>query len=73
SSAITRFYAPSDLSASGAGGMYREKIGSNPNWHGYVRYDTVLINVGSPTLVTWWTRHWLRTPLPFVRIRLLIA
>ncbi|KAJ6494335.1 hypothetical protein C8R45DRAFT_1135098 [Mycena sanguinolenta] len=44
-SAIARFYAPSDLG--GAGGMYRERIRSNPNWHGYPRRDTVLIDVGS--------------------------
>ncbi|KAJ6628444.1 hypothetical protein B0H10DRAFT_1717940, partial [Mycena sp. CBHHK59/15] len=31
-SAIALFYAPSDLG--GAGGMYRERIRSNPNWHG---------------------------------------
>ncbi|KAJ7845711.1 hypothetical protein B0H14DRAFT_2357935, partial [Mycena olivaceomarginata] len=34
-SAIARFYAPSNLG--GAGGMYRERIRSNPSWHGYVR------------------------------------
>ncbi|KAJ6506530.1 hypothetical protein C8R45DRAFT_508629 [Mycena sanguinolenta] len=44
-SAVARFYAPSDLC--GAGGMYRERIRSNPNWHGYPRRDTVLIDVGS--------------------------
>ncbi|KAF8203408.1 hypothetical protein K438DRAFT_1964892 [Mycena galopus ATCC 62051] len=47
-SAIARFYAPSDLG--GAGGMYREHIRSNPNWHGYARCDTILIDVGSPTM-----------------------
>ncbi|KAJ7024440.1 hypothetical protein C8F04DRAFT_1213064 [Mycena alexandri] len=47
-SAVARFYAPSDLG--GAGGMYREQIRSNPNWHGYARRDTVLIDVGSPVM-----------------------
>ncbi|KAJ6563500.1 hypothetical protein B0H10DRAFT_1688189, partial [Mycena sp. CBHHK59/15] len=47
-SAIARFYAPSDLG--GAGGMYRERIRSNPNWHGYPRRDTVLIDVDSPVM-----------------------
>ncbi|KAK6988610.1 hypothetical protein R3P38DRAFT_3409362 [Favolaschia claudopus] len=43
-SAIARFYAPSDLC--GAGGMHRERIRSNPLWHGaYARRDTVFINV----------------------------
>ncbi|KAJ7500565.1 hypothetical protein B0H11DRAFT_2155527 [Mycena galericulata] len=43
-SATARFYAPSDLC--GSGGMYRERIRSNPRWHGaYPRRDTVLINV----------------------------
>ncbi|KAJ7871547.1 hypothetical protein B0H13DRAFT_2554444 [Mycena leptocephala] len=41
-SAVTRFYAPSDLC--GAGGMYRERIRANPNWHQqYPRYDTVFV------------------------------
>ncbi|KAJ7673067.1 hypothetical protein DFH06DRAFT_1358827 [Mycena polygramma] len=41
-SAIARFYAPSDLC--GAGGMYRERIRANSNWHGkYPRYDTVFV------------------------------
>jgi len=41
-SAVARFYAPSDLC--GAGGMYRERIRSNPNWHGsYARHDTVFV------------------------------
>lgn len=45
-SATARFYAPSDLC--GAGGMHRERIRSNPRWHGaYPRHDTVLINVDS--------------------------
>ncbi|KAJ7646325.1 hypothetical protein DFH06DRAFT_1270859 [Mycena polygramma] len=44
-SAIARFYAPGDLG--GAGGMYSERIRSNPNWHGHPRRDTVLINVGA--------------------------
>ncbi|KAJ7175244.1 hypothetical protein C8R43DRAFT_976292 [Mycena crocata] len=47
-SAIARFYAPSDLG--GAGGMYRERIRSNPRWHGYARRDTVLVDVGSPVM-----------------------
>ncbi|KAJ7108121.1 hypothetical protein C8R44DRAFT_842997 [Mycena epipterygia] len=47
-SAIARFYAPSDLG--GAGGMYRERIRSNPNWHGYARRDTVLVDVGTPMM-----------------------
>ncbi|KAJ7023427.1 hypothetical protein C8F04DRAFT_1134281 [Mycena alexandri] len=34
----------------GAGGMYRERIRSNPNWHGYPRRDTVLVNVGGPVM-----------------------
>ncbi|KDQ55767.1 hypothetical protein JAAARDRAFT_195586 [Jaapia argillacea MUCL 33604] len=41
-SAVARFYAPSDIC--GAGGMYRERIRSNPNWRGeYPRYDTVFV------------------------------
>ncbi|KAJ7744450.1 hypothetical protein DFH07DRAFT_869769 [Mycena maculata] len=41
-SAVARFYAPSDLC--GAGGMYRERIRANPNWHGqYPQYDTVFV------------------------------
>lgn len=47
-SAIARFYAPSDLG--GAGGMYRERIRSNPNWHGCARHDTVLIDVAAPIM-----------------------
>ncbi|KAF7336315.1 hypothetical protein MVEN_02179900 [Mycena venus] len=47
-SAIARFYAPSDLG--GAGGMYRERIHANPNWHGYARRDTVSVNVGVPVM-----------------------
>ncbi|KAJ7224045.1 hypothetical protein GGX14DRAFT_648209 [Mycena pura] len=47
-SAIARFYAPSDLG--GAGGMYRERVRSNPAWHGYARHDTVLVNVGAPLM-----------------------
>ncbi|KAJ7719182.1 hypothetical protein DFH07DRAFT_872339 [Mycena maculata] len=47
-SVITRFYAPSDLC--GAGGMYSERIRLNPNWHGYARHDTVLIDVGAPVM-----------------------
>ncbi|KAJ7182044.1 hypothetical protein C8R46DRAFT_885370, partial [Mycena filopes] len=40
--------APSGLG--GAGGMYRERIRSNPSWHGHPRRDTVLIDVGSPVM-----------------------
>jgi hypothetical protein len=47
-SAVARFYAPSDLN--GAGGMYRERIRSNPNWHGYPRHDTVLVDMGAPLM-----------------------
>ncbi|KAJ7093512.1 hypothetical protein C8R44DRAFT_989924 [Mycena epipterygia] len=47
-SAIARFYAPSDLG--GAGGMYRERIRSNPNYHGYPRRDTVLVDVGTTVM-----------------------
>ncbi|KAJ7845621.1 hypothetical protein B0H14DRAFT_2510922 [Mycena olivaceomarginata] len=47
-SAVAHFYAPCDLG--GAGGMYLEQIRSNPNWHGYARRDTILIDVGSPKL-----------------------
>lgn len=44
-SAIARFYSPSDLC--GAGGMYRERIRSNPNWRGeYARHDTVFVQTG---------------------------
>ncbi|KAJ6537478.1 hypothetical protein DFH09DRAFT_1177821 [Mycena vulgaris] len=45
-SAVARFYAPSDLC--GVGGMSRERIRSNPNWHGaYPRHDTVFIETDS--------------------------
>ncbi|KAJ7921877.1 hypothetical protein B0H13DRAFT_2230534 [Mycena leptocephala] len=47
-SAIARFYAPSDLG--GAGGMYRERIRSNPSWHGYARRDTVFADVGTEAM-----------------------
>ena len=41
-SAVARFFAPSDLC--GIGGMYHERIRSNPNWgDGYVRHDTVFV------------------------------
>jgi hypothetical protein len=30
--------------------MYRERIRSNPRWHGYARRDTVLIDVGGPSM-----------------------
>jgi hypothetical protein len=43
-SAVARFYAPSDLC--GAGGMYRERIRSNPKWRGeYARHDTMFVEV----------------------------
>ncbi|KAJ7138132.1 hypothetical protein C8R44DRAFT_828463 [Mycena epipterygia] len=32
------------------GGMYREQIQSDPNWHGYARHDMVLVDVGSPVM-----------------------
>ncbi|KAI0245200.1 hypothetical protein BJV78DRAFT_1277494 [Lactifluus subvellereus] len=45
-SAVARFFAPSDLC--GAGGMYQERIRSNPNWRDeYARYDTVFVQTGS--------------------------
>jgi hypothetical protein len=45
-SAVARFYAPSDLC--GAGGMYRERIRSNPNWRGeYARYDTMFVETNA--------------------------
>ncbi|KAJ7197611.1 hypothetical protein GGX14DRAFT_574087 [Mycena pura] len=31
----------------GPGGMYRERIRSNPLWHGHPRRDTVLVDVGA--------------------------
>jgi hypothetical protein len=44
-SAVAVFFSPSDLC--GAGGMYRERIRSNPNWRGeYARYDTVFVQTG---------------------------
>ncbi|THV01579.1 hypothetical protein K435DRAFT_654927, partial [Dendrothele bispora CBS 962.96] len=43
-SALARFYSPSDLC--GMGGMYRQRIRSNPEWYdGQGRFDTVLIEV----------------------------
>ena len=40
--AIAQFYAPSDLC--GAGGMYRERIRSNPSWYNDgPRHDTVFV------------------------------
>jgi hypothetical protein len=45
-SAVARFYSPSDLC--GAGGMYRERIRSNPNWRGeYTRRDTILVGTNA--------------------------
>ncbi|KAJ7035186.1 hypothetical protein C8F04DRAFT_1099352 [Mycena alexandri] len=41
-SAVARFYAPSDLGASGFGQIL--------NWHGYARRDTVLIDVNGPIM-----------------------
>jgi len=40
-SAVARFYSTSDLC--GAGGMYRQRIQSNPSWHGHPRRDTVFV------------------------------
>lgn len=40
-SAVTRFYAPSDLC--GPCGMYRQIIRSNPLWYGHPRHDTVFV------------------------------
>ncbi|KAJ7484587.1 hypothetical protein FB451DRAFT_1337996 [Mycena latifolia] len=47
-SAVARFYAPSDLGR--AGGMYCERIQSNPHWHSYARRDTVLVDIGAPVM-----------------------
>lgn len=45
-SAVARFFAPSDLC--GAGGMYQERIRSNPSWRDEcARYDTVFVQTGS--------------------------
>jgi hypothetical protein len=45
-SATARFYAPSDLC--GVGGMYRERIRSNPNWRGeYARRDTMFVETNA--------------------------
>ena len=44
-SAVARFFAPSDLC--GAGGMYQERIRSNPSWRDEcARYDTVFVQTG---------------------------
>ena len=44
-SAVACFFAPSNYC--GIGGMYQERIRSNPNWHGeYARYDTVFVSTG---------------------------
>lgn len=40
-SAISRFYAPSDLC--GPCGMYRQRIRCNPSWYGNPRNDTVFV------------------------------
>ena len=41
-STVAHFYAPSDLC--GIGGMYQERIRSNPSWYGqYARRDTVFV------------------------------
>ena len=40
-SAITRFYSPSDLY--GAGGMYWQRVRSNPSWYGHPHHDTVFV------------------------------
>ena len=42
-SAVTTFYAPSDLSRSG--GLRHEQICSTPNFFGHPRYDTVFVVV----------------------------
>jgi hypothetical protein len=45
-SAVACFYSPSDLC--GAGGMYRERIRSNPNWRGtFARHDTMFIETNA--------------------------
>ena len=45
-SAVARFFAPSDLC--GAGGMYQERLRSNPNWRDAgARYDTIFVQRGS--------------------------
>jgi len=44
-SAVARYFAPSDLC--GAGGMYQERIRSNPDWRNeHSRRDTVFIETG---------------------------
>lgn len=44
-SAVARFFAPSDLC--GAGGMYQERIRSNPRWRGEcARHDTIFVQTG---------------------------
>jgi hypothetical protein len=44
-SAVARFYAPSNVC--GAGGMYMERIRSNPEWRGeHARRDTVFVATG---------------------------
>ncbi|KAF8812067.1 hypothetical protein BYT27DRAFT_7221263 [Phlegmacium glaucopus] len=40
-SAITRFYAPSDLC--GPCGMYRQRIRCNPSWYGHPQHDTAFV------------------------------
>ncbi|KDR66445.1 hypothetical protein GALMADRAFT_147875 [Galerina marginata CBS 339.88] len=40
-SAISRFYAPSDLC--GPCGMYRQRIRCNPSWYGHPRNDTAFV------------------------------
>ncbi|KAI0246059.1 hypothetical protein BJV78DRAFT_1136045, partial [Lactifluus subvellereus] len=45
-SAVSRFFAPSDLC--GAGGMYQERIRSNPNWRDeYTQCDTVFVETNA--------------------------
>ena len=45
-SAVAHFFAPSDLC--GAGGMYQERIRSNPNWRNeHTRHDTVFVKIGA--------------------------
>jgi hypothetical protein len=44
-SAVARYFAPSDLC--GAGGMYQERIRSNPDWRNeHSRHDTVFVETG---------------------------
>jgi hypothetical protein len=45
-SAVARFFAPSDLC--GAGGMYQERIRSNPNWRDqHAQHDTIFVKIAA--------------------------